>query len=161
MSQWWQGLAEKWSWDDPLLLLGLVTVLVTALIPVFIWRLGTKQLKRDAALNELQAESLVRQEQIARRQRRDALLEIVDRSSDATHLELLWCEVGEYDGRDRELLLASFRTNIALALPGSYGGVKVPDELTDIAVAQYVRGLERRYAEDANGFHPYQVFSIL
>ncbi|MFI9628121.1 hypothetical protein [Streptomyces sp. NPDC052042] len=129
-----------------MLLLGFVTVLVTALIPVVLWWFGAKQAKRDGALNERRTKTLDRQEQISRRQRRDSLLEIVDRSSDATHLGLLWREVGEYEGEDRELLLSVFRTNVALALPGSSNGVKVADDLTDTVVAHYVSGLERRYA---------------
>lgn len=138
-----------------MLVMSVATILVTALIPVFIWRLGAKQSKRDGALNELQASTLARQEQISRRQRRDALLEIVDRSSDATHLGLLWREVSEYEGEDKTLLRATFRTNIALALPGTSTGVKVQDDLTESVVSHYVSGLERRYAERANGFHPY------
>jgi hypothetical protein len=137
------------------LLLGVVTVLVTALIPIFLWRLGAKQAEHDAVLNELQTKTLGRQEQILRRQRRDALLDIVGRSSDATHLGLLWHEVREYEGTDRDLLLAVFRTNVALALPGTFNGVKIPDDLTDTVVGQYVNGLERRYAEGARGYPPY------
>lgn len=138
-----------------MLLVGVVTILVTALIPVFIWRLGVKQSKRDGHLNELQTRTLARQEQIFRRQRRDALLEIVDRSSDATHLGLLWREVREYEGEDRDLLLSTFRTNVALALPGTSTGVKVRDDLTESVVSDYVNGLERRYTEGPRGFHPY------
>lgn len=138
-----------------MLLLSVVTILVTALIPVFIWRLGAKQSERDRDLNELQARTLARQEQISRRQRRDALLEIVDRSSDATHIGLLWREVRQYEGEDRRLLLAIFRANVALALPGTSTGVSVPDDFTESVVSDYVSGLERRYAEGARGFHPY------
>ena len=149
MTEWWQDFSAKWSWDDPMLLVGLVTIVVTALIPVALWWLGAKQAKRDGVLNELKTETLARQEQISRRQRRDALLEIVDRSADATHLGLLWREVREYEGEDRDLLLARFRTNVALALPGTSTGVKVRDDLTDTVVSHYVGGLERRYAEGA------------
>lgn len=155
MTEWWQTFSAKWSWGDPMLLVGLVTIVVTALIPVAVWWLGAKQARRDGVLNELQTETLARQEQIFRRQRRDALLEIVDRSSDATHLGLLWREVREYDGEDRDLLLAVFRTSVALALPGTSTGVKVRDDLTDTVVSHYVGGLERRYTEGARGFHPY------
>lgn len=155
MTEWWQGLSTKWSWDDPMLLVGVVTILVTALIPVFIWRLGVKQSKRDGHLNELQTRTLARQEQIVRRRRRDALLEIVDRSSDATHLGLLWHEALDYEGKDRDLLLSTFRTNVALALPGTSTGVKVRDDLTESVVSDYVNGLERRYTEGPCGFHPY------
>ena len=155
MTEWWQDFSAKWSWDDPMLLVGLVTIVVTALIPVALWWLGAKQAKRDGVLNELKTETLARQEQISRRQRRDALLEIVDRSADATHLGLLWREVREYEGEDRDLLLARFRTNVALALPGTSTGVKVRDDLTDTVVSHYVGGLERRYAEGARGFHSY------
>jgi len=138
-----------------MLVMGLVTIVVTALIPVFLWRLGAKQAKRDGVLNELQTETLARQEQIFRRERRDSLLEIVDRSADATHLGLLWREAREYEGDDRDLLLAVFRTNVALALPGTSAGVRVQDDLTDVVVSHYVGGLERRYADGARGARPY------
>ncbi|MFT4201133.1 hypothetical protein [Gordonia sp. (in: high G+C Gram-positive bacteria)] len=132
-----------------------MTILVTALIPLLLWRLGAKQAKRDGELNELQAATLARQEQTFRRQRRDSLLEIVDRSSDSTHLGLLWREVNEFEGGDRELLLGVFRANVSLALPGTSTGLEVHDELTDTAVAQYVSGLERRYGEGTPKFRPY------
>lgn len=155
MTEWWQLFSAEWSWTDPALMLSLVTVIVTALIPVLLWRLGARQANHDRAINRLQAESLARQEQILRRQRRDSLFEIVDRSSDATQLGLLWREVREYEGKERELLLAAFRTNVALALPGTSTGVTVADQLTEVAVAQYVSGLERRYAGGTRGYHPY------
>ncbi|MCT1414757.1 hypothetical protein [Corynebacterium sanguinis] len=155
MTEWWQSLVAKWSWDDPMLLVGVVTILVTAVIPFFIWRLGVKQSERDGHLNELQTSTLERQEQTLRRQRRDALLEIVDRSSDATHLGLLWREVGEYKGEDKDLLLSTFRANVALALPGTRTGVEVRDDLTESVVSDYVNGLERRYTEGLRGIHPY------
>lgn len=155
MIEWWEGLSGKWSWTDPVLLLGFVTVLVTALIPVVLWWFGAKQAKRDSALNEHRTKTLDRQEQIFRRQRRDSLLEIVDRSSDATHLGLLWREVGEYEGKDRDLLLSVFRTNVTLALPGTSNGVTVDDSLTDTVVAHYVSGLERRYAVGTDRYVSY------
>jgi hypothetical protein len=155
VTEWWEDFSAKWSWDDPMLLVGVVTIVVTALIPVALWWLGAKQARCDGILNELQTETLARQEQIFRRQRRDALLEIVDRSADATHLGLLWREVREYEGEDRDLLLARFRTNVALALPGTSTGVKVRDDLTDTVVSHYVGGLERRYAKGARGYHSY------
>lgn len=148
MIEWWRAFSANWSWGDPSLVLGLVTIVVTAFIPIALWWLGVKQTRRDALLNELQT-------QISRRQRRDALSEIVGRSSDATHLGLLWREIHEYEGEDRDLLLAIFRTNVALALPGTSTGVQVQDELNDNVVSQYVGGLERRYAEDTRGIRPY------
>lgn len=155
MRDWWQTFSTEWSWTDPGLVVSVVTILVTALIPIFLWRLGTKQAKRDGVLNELQARTLTRQEQIIRRQRRDSLLEIVDRSSDATHLSLLRHEILEYEGGDRELLLAAFRSNVALALPGSHHGVQFSENLSDDVVAHYVNALERRYSECNNRFHTY------
>jgi len=138
-----------------MLLMGLVTVVVTALIPIFLWRLGAKQAERDSAMTKRQAETLLRQEQILRHQRRDALLEILDRASDAAHLALLWREVRGYEGSDKDLLTGVFRTNVALALPGTSTGVKVVDDLTGTAVSQYVDGLERRFTERAGGINPY------
>ena len=131
-----------------MILLGLVSLMVTALIPVALWRLGAKQTRRDSLLNELQTKTLARQELVFRRQRRDALLAIVARSSNATYLGILWREVREYEGEDRDLLLAHFRTNTALALPGMSTGVKVQDDLNDTVVSHYVDGLERHYAEN-------------
>ncbi len=147
--------STAWSWADPVILLGVITILVTALIPVFLWRLGARQARLDGDLTLLQTETLARQERIFRRQRRDSLLEIVGRSSDATHLGLLWSEVREYEDEERELLLAVFRTNVALALPGTSNGVKVSDDLNEEVVSYYVNGLERRYAESTQGVRPY------
>lgn len=155
LASWWAHLAAKWSWDDPTLLLGVVTIAVTALIPIFLWRLGSRQAEHDALLNKSQAATLERQEGILRRQRRDSLLEIVGRSSDAAHISLLWREVGEYGGGDRELLLSVFRTNPSLALPGTSFGVRVEDRLDGVIVEQYINGLERRYSEDASGYRPF------
>lgn len=155
MTDWWQSLTANWSWDDPMLLVGLVTIVVTSLIPILLWRLGAKAGKRDSELRERQADSLTRQEEILRRQRRDALVQIVDQSSDRTHLGLLWREVDEYDGVEKDFLTAVFRTNPALSLPGTNTGVKVEDVLTETAVSQYVNGLERRYAGRPKGFHSY------
>lgn len=152
LASWWNDLASRWSWSDPVLLLGLVTVVVTAFIPVLLWRLGSKQTRLDRSLNESQAESLQRQERLSRSQRRDALSEIVDRSSDPTHLGILWREVKAFEGENREFLLAVFRSNVAVALPGSSRGVKVDDDLDDLSVNHYVEGLERRYASGEVGF---------
>lgn len=155
MAEWWQSFSAKWTWDDPMTLMGLVTLLATALIPFFIWRLGVKQSNRASELNEPQTATLARQERIANRQRRDTLLVIVDQSTDPTHLGLLWREVGEYQGDDKDLLLSTFRANIALALPGTSNGVRVRDDLDELVVRHYVDGLERRYADGTRGFHPY------
>lgn len=156
--EWWHSLVSKWSWDDPMLLLGLASFVVavasfvaTALIPIVLWRMGAKQAKRDS---ELQAKILARQTLVSQLQRRDALLGIVTQSSDARYLEVLWKEICEYKEEDRDFLLAHLRANPALALPGTSTGAKVQDNLTDAAVSNYVDGLERRYAE-RDGYWPY------
>lgn len=146
MIDWWASFADEWTWSSPANVLGTASILVTALIPLFLWRLGVKQAKRDGELRAQQVSILERQERILQRQRRDALFSIVDDSSDATHLELLWEEVAEYSGRDRVLLQATFRANVAVSLPGDHLGIRVADQLDSVAVAQYVAGLERRYA---------------
>ena len=66
-----------------MLLISLVSLVVTVIIPLTIWRLGVKQTQRDSLLVKKQTEILDRQDKIMRRQRRDALLEIITRSSDA------------------------------------------------------------------------------
>lgn len=149
--RWWHSLLSKWSWDDPMLLLGLASFVATALIPIVLWRAGAKQAKRDS---ELQAKILARQTLVSQLQRRDALMEIVPQASDPTHLALLWKEIHEYEGADWDFLLNHLRANPALALPGTSTGVKVQDNLTDAAVSNYVDGLERRYAE-SDGYPPY------
>ena len=150
MNTWWGSLSDNWSWEDPMLLISLVSLVVTVIIPLTIWRLGVKQTQRDSLLVKKQTEILDRQDKIMRRQRRDALLEIITRSSDADYLGRLWREIREsheYEGEDRDLLLARFRTNPALALPGTYTGVKVQDDLTNVVASHYVDGFERRYAK--------------
>lgn len=150
MGAWWNAFSEKWSWEDPMLLMGLVSLVFTVLIPVTLWWMSAKQTKRDSLLVEKQTEILDRQDKILQRQRRDALLESITRSSDATYLGILWREIREspeYEGEDRDFLLARFRTNPALALPGTSIGVRVQDGLSDAVVNDYVDGLERRYAD--------------
>lgn len=151
MLEWWHSLVSKWSWDDPMLLLGLASFVATAIIPIVLWRVGAKQAKRDS---ELQAKILARQTLVSQLQRRDALLGIVTQSSDARYLEVLWKEILEYKEEDRDFLLAHLRANPALALPGTSTGAKVQDNLTDAAVSNYVDGFERRYAE-SDGYTPY------
>lgn len=148
---WWHSLLSKWSWDDPMLLLGLASFVATAIIPIVLWRMGAKQAKRDSEQakrdSELQAEFLANLTSVSQLQRRDTLLGIVPQASDPTHLALLWKEIREYEGADWDFLLNHLRANSALALPGTSTGVKVQDNLTDAAVSNYVDGLERRYAE--------------
>lgn len=152
MNKWWVGLAERWDWADPILLLAFITVLVTALIPIFVWRLGIKQSSNEHKVREIQAASLSRQERIAQRQRRDNLLSVVDQSSDETHLRLLWTEVSEFRGKDGELLRSAFRSNVSLSLPGSHTGIiEIEGKLDDKIVADYVAGLERRYSTGVRG----------
>lgn len=149
--EWWHSLLSKWSWDDPMLLLGFASFVATAIIPIVLWRMGAKQAKRDG---ELQAKILANLTSVSQLQRRDALLGIVPQASDPTYLALLWKEIREYEGADWDFLLNHLRANPALALPGTSTGVKVQDNLTDAAVSNYVDGLERRYAE-SDGYPPY------
>lgn len=86
VDEWWRSLLSKWSWDDPMLLLGLASFIATAIIPIVLWRVGAKQAKRDS---ELQAKILARQTLVSQLQRRDALLGIVTQASDARYLEVL------------------------------------------------------------------------
>lgn len=157
MNMWRETLLDKWSWDDPTIILGVVSLVVSVLIPFVIWKLGKKQAKRNEEFLDSQAS-------LSMRQRRDALLEIVAQSSDAAYLGILWREIREsdksdkfnkYEPEDRELLLARFRTNPLIALPGTSTGVRVQDDLTDAVVSDYVDGLERRYTEGASGVFPY------
>lgn len=131
-----------------MLLLSLIAIIVTALIPVFLWRLDSKVAKR-------QVESLEKQKQVLAKGRRDELLNVVYQSSDKARLRLLWEEVGEYEGRDQELLKRTFRTNPAVALPGSRLGLEDVGFLDQVAVDDYVFGLERRYSVNKDTFHPY------
>lgn len=155
---WWHSLLSKWSWDDPMLLLGFASFVATAIIPIVLWRMGAKQAKRDSEQakrdSELQAKILANLTSVSQLQRRDALLGIVPQASDPTYLALLWKEIREYEGADWDFLLNHLRANPALALPGTSTGVKVQDNLTDAAVSNYVDGLERRYAE-SDGYPPY------
>lgn len=156
--EWWHSLLSKWSWDDPMLLLGFASFVATAIIPIVLWRMGAKQAKRDSEQakrdSELQAKILANLTSVSQLQRRDALLGIVPQASDPTYLALLWKEIREYEGADWDFLLNHLRANPALALPGTSTGVKVQDNLTDAAVSNYVDGLERRYAEN-DGYPPY------
>ena len=158
IAEWWNSLVSKWSWDDPMLLLGFASFVATAIIPIVLWRMGAKQEKRDSEQakrdSELQAEFLANLTSVSQLQRRDALLGIVPQASDPTYLALLWKEIREYEGADWDFLLNHLRANPALALPGTSTGVKVQDNLTDAAVSNYVDGLERRYAE-SDGYPPY------
>ena len=156
--RWWHSLLSKWSWDDPMLLLGFASFVATAIIPIVLWRMGAKQAKRDSEQakrdSELQAKILANLTSVSQLQRRDVLLGIVPQASDPTYLALLWKEIREYEGADWDFLLNHLRANPALALPGTSTGVKVQDNLTDAAVSNYVDGLERRYAE-SDGYPPY------
>lgn len=148
MIDWWQQFVAKWDWTDPMLLLSLITVMVTALIPVFLWRLDSKQAKR-------QVQILEKQKQVLAKGRRDELLKVVYQSSDKAHLELLWEEVDEYEGKDQKLLKKTFRTNPAVALPGNRFSLEDIRLLDQVALDDYMLGLERRYSVDKDTFHPY------
>ena len=158
MGAWWNAFSENWSWEDPMLLMGFVSLVFTVLIPLTLWRLGAKQTKRDSVLAEKQTEILDRQDKILRRQRRDSLLASITRTSDATYLGILWREIREspeHEGEDRDFLLARLRTNPVIALPGTYTGVRVQDDLTDAVVSDYIDGFERRYTENVQRYIPY------
>lgn len=155
MFQWLRGLSEAWSWEDPSLLLSLGSFAGTVLIPVFIWRLGSKQAERDSVLNEQQTRSLALQEAINRRGRRDSLISQVQETSNPEHIQLLWQEVLEFEENDREVLLAAFRANIHVALPGTSIGTRVSDSLSEQSVTQYVRGLELRFTKQPRRIRPF------
>ena len=148
MIDWWQQFIAKWDWTDPMLLLSLITAVVTALIPVFLWRLDSKQAKR-------QVQILEKQKQVLAKGRRDELLKVVYQSSDKAHLELLWEEVGEYEGKDQKLLKRTFRTNPVVALPGNRFSLENVGLLDQVALDDYMLGLERRYSVDKDTCHPY------
>ena len=163
--EWWHSLLNKWSWDDPTLLLGFASFVVTvasfvatALIPIVLWRMGAKQAKRDSEQakrdSKVQAKILENQTLISQRQRRDALPEIIERASYPRHLEMLWKEVSGYKKEDQDFLLTLLRANPALPLPGTSTGVEEQDKLTDAVVSHYVDKFERRYAE-RDGGQPY------
>lgn len=158
IAEWWHSLVSKWSWDDPMLLLGIASFVATALIPIVLWRMGAKQAKRDSEQakrdSELHAKILANLTSISQLQRRDALPGIIDRASHPTHLEKLWKEVSGYKKEDQDFLLTLLRANPALPLPGLSSGAKVQDDLTDAVVSLYVDGFERRYAE-RDGYEPY------
>lgn len=158
MGAWWNAFWDKWSREDLTLLMGLVSLVFTVLIPMTLWWFGRKQAERDSLLVEQQIIILERQDKIMRRQRRDALLESITRSSDAEYLGFQWreiCESPEYEGKDRDFLLARLRANPALALPGMCTGVTVQEALSDASVSNYVDGFTRRYTENVERYIPY------
>ncbi len=155
MLEWWESLLAKWSWDDPMLLIAMVS-LVISVIAVVLSAIGLRRTKRDS---ESQAEQAKRDSElnkdralVSQRQRRDSLPETIERASDPSYLEELWEEISEYKKEDRDFLLAHLRANPALPLPGT--STKVQDNLTDAVVSRYVDGFEDRYAE-RDGDQPY------
>ena len=128
-----------------MLVIAFLTLLLTAIIPFLIWRLGSKQSKRDAELRKRQAESLRRQERTLQRQRRDMLISTLVNISSESHIKLLWAEIKEFHAEDRVLLESAIRSNPAIALPGSFGGVKLVDNLDQRALIDYTESLARRY----------------
>lgn len=150
--EWYQEFSSAWSWADPTLVLSFVG---TVLIPFLIWRHGAKQSARDRVLTEQQTALLSQQEAINRRGRRDSLLQKVREVSGPEHIKLLWKEVLEFDENDREALLAVFRKNKNVALPGTTNGTGVKDTLSQQAIGDYVSGLEERYLELPKYYHAY------
>lgn len=152
MSEWWESLLSKWSWNDPTIILGLAAIVVT----VVLWALDSRQKKRDSESQAKQAKSDSelgkKRALVLQRQRRDDLPETIDGASDPSYLETLWEEISEYKKEDRDFLLAHLRANPALPLPGT--SIKVQDNLTDAVVSLYVDGFEDRYAE-RDGDQPY------
>lgn len=150
------SLLDRWEWSDPMVVIGVLTIAVTGLIPVFVWRLGAKQAELDSKSMNRQVVSLERQENLAKKQRRDGLLATVEEASDTTHLSLLFSEISQFESPDRDLLLSVFRSNDAVALPGTSQGLVVNDELDAKAIRDYSLGLERRYSVGDSGFRPYE-----
>lgn len=141
-----RGLSEAWSWEDPTLFLGIATLIATVSIPVVVWLLGNK-------MNKKQVSSLLRQEELARQQRRDSLLETVRTSTDPVYLGILRDEINQYRGQTKALFLSVFRANPAVPLPTAevefLSGGGTPDEVA----RHFIYGLERRYQEaSTHGF---------
>lgn len=118
VDEWWRSLLSKWSWDDPMLLLGFASFVVTTIISIVLWKMGAKQAKRDSEQakrdSELQAKILENQTLISQRQRRDALPEIIERASYPTHLEMLWKEVSGYKRKRTRISFSLFFAPILL-----------------------------------------------
>ncbi|MFW0182496.1 hypothetical protein ACN082_03175 [Rothia sp. CCM 9417] len=132
-------MSTRLDWSDPSFIVALLTLVVTAAIPWLIWRRGVKQSEQDSAL-------LASQKQMLARQRRDTLLTTLDDASSDRHLQLLWREVEEFEGEDRDLLRSAFRANPSIALPGGANSIEAADSLDQKALDDYTAGLERRYS---------------
>ena len=118
----WLFSLDRWDWSDPAHILAFVTAVVAAAIPLFLWRIERAQVSRDRAIQESQAKSLDRQEQISRWQRYDVILEAVSRSDNETHLKYLGKQIREmFKGEDGKLLRSAFRANGTIPLPGVNG----------------------------------------
>ncbi|MFW0111093.1 hypothetical protein [Rothia sp. CCM 9416] len=139
-------MSTRLDWSDPSFIVALLTLVVTAAIPWLVWRRGVKQSEQDSALLASQEQILARQEQILARQRRDTLLTTLDDASSDRHLQLLWREVEEFEGEDRDLLRSAFRANPSIALPGGANSIEAADSLDQKALDDYTAGLERRYS---------------
>lgn len=145
LSMWWSGFSDNWDWQDPILLVAFLSMLLTSLIPFVLWRLGDKQNDTNLELLKKQSESLERQECIAKYQRRDSLRQVLSETSDEAYLRAVWAEIKEFSETDRKLLKSIARSNPKLSLPGSIYGLQLSDEVDQDAVDDYFAGFGRRY----------------
>lgn len=147
-------LQTNWEWEDPTILLALATLIVTAVIPLFIWRLGVKQTKRDSETNRRQTDTLDRLERLELGKRRDVIVRTLNDVSDRRHLALLWIEIEAFGGDDRKFLRAVYRANPNVPFPSGRGSPR-EDVLDGDALRDYMAGMDRRYSRAETGFYPY------
>lgn len=152
ISSWWSGFATNWNWQDPTLLVALISMMFTGVIPVVLWRLGAIQTKTDTELLDRQAASLARQERIVERHRRDSLMRVLAETTDEAYLRAIWKEIGEFPESDQKLLKSIIRTNPKIRLPGSNRGLNLWDKVDQAAVDDYLIGLERRYGDRKDAY---------
>lgn len=145
ISIWWSAFVDNWNWQDPIILLAFLSMLLTGFIPVILWWLGARQTKANRELLDKQAASLARQERIAERQRRDSLRQVLAETSDEAYLRVIWNEIEKFPEEDQKLLKSIIRSNPKLSLPGSIYGLQLSDKLDQEAVDDYFAGLGRRY----------------
>ena len=138
-------IVNNWGWSDPTFLVGFLSMIFTAVVPVILWRMGARQSKTNMELLDRQAISLSRQERIVECQRRDSLLSELSDAANEAYLRVVWDEIREFPENDQKLLRSIIRTDPKISLPGSNRGLRLLDELDQDSVDDYCNGLERRY----------------
>jgi len=141
---------RNWHWSDATFTITfatfVATVLLAGVLVVVLWLVGRRDSKHLGNMQAAQAESIEAHWNIARRERRDVLLDRLSAVRDEAHAELLWAEVLEHEEPDRALLKRAFRANPLVRLPGSrLAGFAVQDDLDGAAVSDYVNGMRLRY----------------